>query len=306
MSVRIGMGPGLGTVLAPQDCWRWIDFCEDSGIDSIWYSDQLLGPTLEPVAMMAALAARTWRMRFGTNALVLPFRDPIVLAKQFAVIDFLSEGRLLPVFGVGNASDPYWAATETATGGRGSRANEAIALVRMLLEEEHVEFAGAHFRYHGPGAYPRPAKPIPLWIGGQSQAAIDRTVAFGDGWLGGLIGPEEAGAAKRGIEVALSGSGRTIDADHYGVSLPLRIGSESDPAVIAARERLLGRLPEEQRASIEASFAIGPAEEIVELLRRYVAAGMSKFVALPIAADAADLIEQTKLLIRNIIPQIED
>ena len=82
MSIRIGIDTALGaSAFPPRDYWRWVDYCEDAGIDSIWHSDQLLGPTLEPVTMLAALAARTSRMRIGTNALVLPFRDPVVLAK---------------------------------------------------------------------------------------------------------------------------------------------------------------------------------------------------------------------------------
>ena len=63
MSVRIGIGPGLGMALSPGEYWRWVDYCESAGIDSIWHSDQLLGASLEPVTMLAALAARTTRMQ---------------------------------------------------------------------------------------------------------------------------------------------------------------------------------------------------------------------------------------------------
>lgn len=306
MSVRIGMGSGLGSLISPADYWRWIDFCEDSGVDSIWHSDQLIGGTLEPLAMLAALAARTRRMRFGTNALVLPFREPLVVAKQLATIHFLSGGRVFPVLGVGNAYDPYWAATGADPKARGRRSDEAIALIRVLLEQDEVDFTGAHFRYQGPGVTPRPDKPIPLWTGGHSEAAVRRTAQLGDGWLGGLIGAGQAGETKRRIEAALAGTGRTIEPDHYGVSLPLRIGAADDPAVIAARARLQGRLPEAERREMADAFAVGPADEIVALLRRHVASGMSKFVVLPIADGAADLMGQTELLVRQVIPAIED
>lgn len=306
MSIRIGIGAGIGGSLSPPDYWRWIDYCEDNGIDSIWHSDQLLGATLEPLALLAALAARTRRMRFGTNALVMAFRDPIVVAKELAAIDFLSEGRLLPVFGVGNAHDPYWAATRANARERGRRSNEAITLVRLLLEADHVEFTGAHFRYHGHGIQPRPAKPIPLWTGGHSPAAIRRTAELGDGWLGGLVSPAVAGESRRRIEAALVETGRSIDADHYGVSLPLRIGDADDPAVIKARERLLNRLPESERASVAEAIGVGTVDEIVALFRRHVAAGISKFVALPIADGAEDLLRQTQLLVRRVLPEIED
>lgn len=306
MSVRIGIGPGLAAPLAPGDYWRWVDFCEDSGIDSIWHSDQLLGPTLEPVAMLAALAARTRRMRFGSNAIVASFRDPIVLAKQLATLDWLSKGRVFPVLGVGNASDPYWAATGVSPQSRGRKSDEAIRLVRQLLEQDSVEFAGDHFRYHGPGVSPRPARPLSLWIGGGSPAAFRRTAALGDGWLGGLTGAGAAIDARQAIEAELVKAGRTIAPDHYGASLPLRIGAADDPGVEAARERLLERMPAESRAALEESFAIGPPGEIIRLLRSYVAAGIHKFVLLPMVRDASELMEQTALLARTIIPEVEN
>lgn len=305
MSVRIGIGTALGSGMSPSQYWDWIAYCEDAGIDSIWHSDQLLGPTLEPMTMLAALAARTTKMRFGTNALVIAFRDPLVVAKEIATIDYLSEGRMLPVFGIGNGGDPFWAATGTSSKGRGGRANEAIALVRALLEQEEVQFAGEHYRYEGAGVSPRPSKRIPLWIGGNSQAAIRRTAKLGDGWLGSLIDPARAAAARQGIEAALAETGRTIDSDHYGITLFMRIGGDSDAAVIQMRKRLVKLRARSDGEITAPALTAGNPDEIAALLSDYVAAGMSKFVALPMASDAADLMEQTQLLANEVLPQVE-
>lgn len=305
MSIRIGIAPGTGAPLAPGDYWRWVDFCEEAGIDSIWHSDQLLGATIEPVAALAALAARTRRIRFGTNALVLPFRDPLLLANQFAAIDHLSEGRLFPVLGVGAASDPFWAATGTPAETRGTRANEAIELLRLLLAKDRVDFAGEHFRYRGPGVEPRPARPVPLWIGGNSKAALRRAARHGDGWLGSLIGPEAAGAARRGIEAELAAAGRCIEPDHYGTTLFLRIGPAGDPALGRARERLTARLKLTARSIDADAFAVGTPDEVVAAFKAFVAQGMAKFVAVPMVEDAAELMDQTAHLVREVIPAIE-
>jgi probable F420-dependent oxidoreductase len=307
MSIRIGIGTALSTgSLSPRDYWRWVDYCEESGVDSIWHSDQLLGATLEPMTMLAALAARTRRMRFGTNALVVPFRDPVVVAKEFATIDYLSEGRLFPVLGVGHEIDPYWKATGANLKERGKRANEAIELIRALLGRDEVHFAGAFYRYDGPGVEPRPARPLPLWIGGQSKAAVQRTAAIGDGWLGSFTGPARAGEARRQIEAALAENGRSIDPDHYGLSLPMLIGDPDDPAVAAARERIAARMPENERDALAEAFAVGTVPAVIDLLRRFVAAGMSKFVMIPLIADAEGLMAQTRLLVEEVAPAIED
>jgi alkanesulfonate monooxygenase SsuD/methylene tetrahydromethanopterin reductase-like flavin-dependent oxidoreductase (luciferase family) len=146
MSIRIGIGGGLTIPMTPDLYWEWVALCDDSGIDSIWHSEQIVGQVLDPIVLLSALAARTRRLRFGTNAIVAAFRDPIVTAKEFATIDFLAPGRLLPVFGVGNAADAYWTATGKAPGTRGKVSNEAITLIRSLLEQEQVSFHGDHFR----------------------------------------------------------------------------------------------------------------------------------------------------------------
>jgi probable F420-dependent oxidoreductase len=255
--------------------------------------------------MLAALAGRTNRMRFGTSAIVAPFRDPVVLAKEFATIDYLSGGRLLPVLGVGNASDAYWAATGTPTAGRGSKTDEMIKLIRLLLEQAEVAFEGQHYRYHGTGLHPRPAKPVPLWIGGNTQAAFTRTALLGDGWLGSMIGPAQAGEARASIEAGLRTSGRTIDPDHYGMTLMMRLGDKDDPAMVQALERLSARMPPETRHSAADMVVAGTPTAAIATLRRYVDAGMSKFVLIPMAQDSTELLRQTELLAAEVLPAIE-
>ena len=305
MSIRIGIGTGLAPPQPVDAFWRWIDLCERGGIDSVWTSDQMIGPSPEPLAMLSAIAARTERMRLGTNVIVIALRDPVLLAKQIAAIDFVSKGRMLPSFGVGNAVDPIWAATGRDPAARGRQSDEAIALVRMLLEQDEEEFAGEFYTYRGPSMQPRPAGPLPYWIGGDSEAAIKRTARLGDGWIGGLNTPEGAGEIVRRIKAALLETGRGIDPDHYGVSLPLRIGTDDDPAVLAARRRFGARMKPQEAEARLASFAVGSVGHVIGLLRAFIANGIEKFVALPIAEGPADLLAQTRLLIEEVLPAVE-
>lgn len=305
MSIRIGIGNSLVPTLSPAEVWRWAEACDDCGLDSLWVSDQPSGPAPEPLAMLAALAARTRRIRLGTNVLVVSLREPILLARQLATIHALSGGRLLPAYGIGTGGDPLWAATGTDPASRGKRANEAIALVCDLLTRDAVSFEGSFHRYAGAGIQPRPERALPCWIGGESEAAIRRTALLGDGWIGGLSTPERVGATIAAIKAKLAENGRTIDADHYGATIPFRIGAEDDPAVPAARERLAKRLKGAEREGTIEGFAVGTANHIIGIMRRYIEQGVAKFVVLPIASDGADLMEQTRLLAERIVPEIE-
>ena len=304
MSIRIGIGMGLQQPVPVDEYWRLVQFCETHGIDSIWHSDQLLRPSLEPIAMLAALAARTTSLRFGMNAVVISHRDPLILAKEFATIDYLAPGRLLPVFGVGDASDPAWRATGRQPRGRGERANEAIALVRRLLSEDSVTFHGQHYRYDSASITPRPLRSIPIWIGGQSHAAIQRTAALGDGWLGGLTTPRVAASVVTRIGNALQATGRQIAEDHYGVVIPFRVGGADDAAVAGFQRAISarGRPPPDEPPVL----AVGDKATVVSVFRQYIDAGISKFVAIPLVADPRDLQRQMHHLVDDICPQVED
>ncbi len=142
MSIRIGLGTGDYKFSSVESFWRWVSFCEENGVDSLWQSDRLISsdPQLESMSVMAALAGATKRIKFGMNVVVLPYRDPLVLAKQCATIDYLSKGRLLPAFGVGSVGDPVLSATGRPTTERGRRANEMITLLSRLWQEESVTF----------------------------------------------------------------------------------------------------------------------------------------------------------------------
>jgi probable F420-dependent oxidoreductase len=303
MSIRIGVGMGLGSPMPIDQYWRLVELCETLAIDSIWHSDQLLRPSLEPIAMLAALATATKNLRFGMNAIVVSHRDPLIIAKECATIDYLAPGRLLPVFGIGDTADPVWKATGRSPEGRGARANEAIALIRRLLSEDDVSFHGEHFQYEHVSIAPRPQRRIPIWIGGASEAAIQRTAALGDGWLGGLTAPQAAGDVVARIKAALKNVGRHIDDDHYGVVVPFRMGAMEDAEVVSFRNAINAR---RRAAAAEAPMiAVGDQAAVVDVFRQYIDAGVSKFVAIPLGSNAQDIQAQVQRLAEDICPKVE-
>ena len=303
MSVRIGLGAALLPETTPASFFRWVDLCEESEVDSIWLSERLASrqPALEPMTAMAAIAGRTERIKFGMNVVLLPLRDPLVLAKECATIDYLSDGRLLPAFGVGALNAPEWRATGREPRGRGAVADEMIDLMARLWEEDEVTFEGEHFRYEAASISPRPVQqPLPLWIGGSSDAAVARTALRGTGWLAGIQTPAQVAPVVTKIKAAAAAAGRTIDEDHYGAGFPFRFGSWEDDAITRtakAYSRLAALDP-------QALFAVGGADEIVARAQEYVACGISKFVLRPLATSDEDAYAQTQRLIEEVLPAV--
>ena len=146
MKVRIGIALGDGALdsESPDRLFEFIDDCERWDIDSVWVSDRIAAPrpTLDPVVFMAYLASRMRNMKFGTSALVLPTRHPVVLAKQLATLDFLCKGRLLLVVGIGGDDSRDFDATGVRKEERGKRGDEAIVLMKKLWTEEQRDLRG--------------------------------------------------------------------------------------------------------------------------------------------------------------------
>src|SRR6185312_16485657 len=175
------------------------------------------------------LAGRTRRIKFGMNVVSLALRDPVLVAKQCATIDVLSEGRLLPAFGIGSPRAPEWAALHVDTRTRGRKTDEGLEIVRRLWREDSVDFTGEHYRLSGATISPKPVQPdLPMWIGGGSEAAIRRTARYGTGWQAGGEIPADAGKVVAAIKKAAAEAGRTIDEDHYGAGFPFYFGSAGD------------------------------------------------------------------------------
>src|SRR5205807_10071842 len=178
---------------------------------------------------MAALAGRTRRIRFGMNVVSLAFRDPVLLAKQCATIDVLSDGRLLPAFGIGSPLAPEWQALDMDTKTRGRKTDECLEIIRRLWREESVDFVGAFYKLKGATIAPKPVQPdLPMWIGGSSEAAIRRTARIGTGWQAGGETPAQVAPVIAAIRAATAAEGRTIDDDHYGAGIPFRFGCPDD------------------------------------------------------------------------------
>jgi len=307
MSIRVGIQFGgwpLGAVEGRRFL-AFVDRVEELGFDSLWFSDRLIStsPTLGSFAALAAVAARTEKLKFGSAVLVLPTRHPVEVAKEIATIDVLSEGRMLPAFGLGTEDEREYEAAGVAKSERAGRTHEAIGLLRRLWTEDRVTHHGRFYQLTDVTITPRPVQQPcpPIWFGGRSEPALRRTARLGDGWLASAITPGEVQAGIGTIRSVAAEAGRRIDDDHFGAIVSFRFG----PNVEQARQEMVPGLTRfRSDVPVEEFCALGRPSDCIAQLRRYIDAGTSKFVMRP-ACRPEELDGQLELLAREVVPAVE-
>jgi probable F420-dependent oxidoreductase len=303
MTISAGLGIATFNFDDVRGFWSWVELCDAEGVDSIWQSDRLISdePMLECMSLMAALAGATRRIKFGMNVASMALRDPVVTAKACATIDLLSEGRLLPAFGVGTARGRDYAATGRSTRGRGERSGEAIAIISRLWTEQRVSFNGKYFRLKDATISPRPVQnPLPLWVGGSAPPAVKRTARWGTGWQAGIETPAQIEPVIAAIKAEATAIGRRIDDDHFGAGFGFRFGSEREPV----SERYLTAVRARVNGEPHAYCAIGGADDIMARMAAFREAGVHKFILRPIAAGTEDMLAQTRRFIAEVVPRV--
>jgi probable F420-dependent oxidoreductase len=261
---------------------------EALGYASLWTSDHILVPKnlpepfgnlLETFTILSYLAARTEHIRLGTGILVLPQRNPLLVAKQAATIQHLSGGRLILGVGVGWMEQEY-GYLRADFGSRGRLADEYIQAMRELFESDAPAFRGENVSYSDAIFSPRPAVPIPIVVGGNSRGALQRAAKLADGWHGLWLSPESARAA---IE-------RMDELGHKeNFALSLRV-----------QARVGGTVDDAQPAST----LHGDAGEIIGQVHAYAAAGVHQLVIEPFSSNLQDFLEQLERFAREIGPVV--
>ena len=304
----MGIGAGIGIANFSFDdargFWRWVDLCDNGGVDSIWQSDRIIdsAPNLETMSVMAALAGGSKRLKFGMNVASMGLRNPVIMAKQCATIDVLSEGRLLPAFGVGSALSKDFTATGTPTKGRGKRTAEGLEIMARLWREDNVSFDGEYYQLDNATIAPKPIQnPLPLWVGGSAKQAIERTAMWGTGWQAGIETASEIAPVIAGIKQRAAELGRNIAEDHFGAGFGYRFGTQDEPIVERYNSLLEKRLAKDPSGY----SAVGDVEDMMALVHDFRAAGVHKFILRPIASGTEDMLAQTKLMVEKLLPEID-
>ena len=304
MSIAIGYVPGAfgqgGD--SPNFLKELVEVGDKYGYDSIWLSDRIVSDrfSLEPIVALSMVAAYSDRMKFGTSVLALPLRNPVVLAKQIATLDYLSQGRFFPAVGLGQEEPEEYEACGVPKGDRARRTDEAIVLMRRLWEEEKVTHEGDFFTCHDVSITPKPVfQPSPpVWIGGRSPAAARRVGRVGDGWLVSSATPSEVGEGKDIVFDTADQCQREIEEDHIGVLLGYYISDDYEQAATRAHQFVTRHRPD---AHFTEFTALGTTEQVGELIQQYIDAGASKFAVRPLCAGDESM-EQLEIMGQEVLP----
>jgi probable F420-dependent oxidoreductase len=276
MKIRIGVGAGASSA-TPEAVAELVTALDDLGFDSLWLSEVLTAPALDPMVGLAWAAATNPRVKLGTTML-LPGRNLIRVAKQLASLDVLCRGRLLVTLVPGLTYLPEREAIGVDPKRRGAVIDDGLPVLRRLWAGETVSHDGPAGSFRDVRLSPVPVQqPLEVWLGGTVPAALERCGRLSDGWLPSLCTPEEAAAGRVVIEDATARAGRSISSEHFGMS----IGYARVPIDPATARTMTARRPR----SVELTPVGLPA--LRQLIERFIAVGFSKFVVRPLAPPAS-------------------
>lgn len=272
--MKIRFGVSVGTATAVGDLGSIVDRLEALRVDSLWFSELVYTRTVDPIVGMTHALARTSRLKVGTSVAVLPGRNPILVAKQLASLALLAPKRVLPAFGLRPASPAEWQLFPVPDGQRAAVFDESLQLLRRVLSEADVSFQGKFFTVESASIGALPVPPLDIWLGGSAPAAFQRIGRYADGWLGSFLTPDEARRGRESIERAASEAGRSIEPDHFGISIGVADGGVPEGILAAVK----ARRPDADPAELVAMGWDGLHRQLDD----YIKAGLTKFVIRPV------------------------
>jgi probable F420-dependent oxidoreductase len=272
---------------------------EELGYDSIWVMDHLFNTGYirqrlddksyyHPLATLSYLSATTQRVALGTSVMVLPYHNPVALAKYVATLDQMSDGRVILGVGVGAMTEEF-EALGIPMRQRGALTNESIAVMRELWTNQDPEFDSQRWHFADLKFAPKPKqKPhVPLWIGGASAGAIKRAAAVGDGWHPTGLSPDQFRTVSQELKQMAEGAGRGANA----VTMSIRVEVEAHGGPSSDRAQNRARLPGDN------------IEMMSHGIRDYQSAGVEHIVLALNTGDVPRLKELMQTIASKVIPQ---
>jgi probable F420-dependent oxidoreductase len=310
----------------PADFGRLARRVEALGYYSLWANDHLTTPRViretqaeppnfyEPLITYASLASVTERLKLVLSVVVLPEREPVLLAKQLATLDVLSGGRVMLGVGLGAYREEFEAVHPKLAGAnRGVMLDEGIVALRRLFDEPRASFEGRYLSFRDIELAPKPVqRPFPILLNAHADAALARVGRMADGWIVAGLPHGRLAAARAQVDAAAEAAGR--DPSAIGVHLQIWVTLGADRAAAEAKlrrsqhfRRMVALHLERSEAATMSRYVggnlLGSPEEVAEQLRPYEAAGVGHFGLVFIGNDLSELLEDVERFASEVMPR---
>lgn len=277
---------------------------EHLGYDSLWLQERIIGDVnmLEPVTLLSYVAAITSRLKLGTSVILLPLRNPIQLAKAYATLDVMSEGRAVMGVGLGGG---HLGSHENVFGytrdGRVTRFTEAVEIMKRLWTEPKASFQGRFWNLDNVAMEPKPIqKPrLPIIFGGHHENALRRAVQHADGWMGAGSSSSESFVRESGrIRQMLAESNRNPQSFHFSKRVYLAVDKDEGRGERRIKDWFAKRY---KNAELGSKVSIwGSAAKCTEKIQGIVKAGAQQIVFNPMF----DEMEHLEICAKEIMPNL--
>ncbi len=314
----------LTGIVNPKDIIKISQDCERLGIDSIWGNDFINPPksTLEKfnpppswyeiITSFAAVAMMTERIKLGLGLIVMPVREPVILAKQIITLDHFSNGRVLLGLGLGGDREVFVSIKpKEAKAYRGRMLDEGLESVNRLLTQTRASFDGEYYAFTDVSLYPRPVQnPIPIYISGHSESTPQRIAKYAHGWLVSYPSLESFKELWHGVEEAMEKEGRSMSELDITISWGMRLAKSRKEAIEQFNNSVQGGLPRPEewyRSPFPPeNNLLGTPAEVAEYIIGFEMAGATHCVPIHVAADTLpELEEQMHIYAEEVIPIVK-
>jgi len=299
---------------------------EDLGYDSVFPNDhftiqkyvaekgKVIPNYYEPLITLAAAASITKRIELLTGVVVLPYRDPVLLAKQVSTLDQISGGRFILGVGIGAYREefagvhPRWKDKS-----RARIMDESLQCLRKLFTDDNVSFSGEFFQFENLRVYPKPIqKPFPIYIGGNSEKGMERAAKYGTGWIPACLSPQAIKDRLTRMVSYLEKEGRSLSEIEVAPQIFGRLGRNKEEATRDLQNSELHKhlvslkastLKDDSIETLDDFNLIGTPDDVVEKVKSYEEAGVTHITGICFAVKTVEEFEeQMKLFAENVIP----
>ncbi len=288
--------------------WQDVSRIEELGYESAWTSEHIFFyfPTYDALTSLAAMAARTSRIRLGTAVLLLPLRPAALAAKEIASVDNISGGRVILGAGIGGEYPKEFEAVGVAPRERGARADEALRVLKLLYTQDNVQFEGRFTRLDGVTLMPKPVQPggPPIWVAGRSEAAMRRAGRLGDGYLPYLFSPERFRDGLAKAREYAEKAGRDPSSITGAIYQFICLADSYDEAKSISAADLSRRYNQPFEKIVDRYVVMGNAHDCAARLADFAEAGVEHFILVPIVPAPADFMAHVEAYAAEVLPKM--